>query len=294
MQLFYRRDVLEANGVSIDQPGTWAALLDRMTELRSRMDRPPILIPAGSSWGGGTFDEGFINLMLGTRSELYDAATDRWVIRSPGLDSVFAMYERLTRDGLLPVSPLLDPTPWEPTKYKTFPDGDLAVVTQGTWGWEFDWGPQGRRPIDHLHERVATWAFPTEAGDPPFVWASEAWGWTVSGASRQPDEAWELVRWLSTGEAAAADLVAVGNLAPRDDLVDVAPYRDVDYLVDEERLLAIGRSFQPRVGIAEIQRAVGTATEAVITGEATGPEAAELFARLATKSLGRDRVTEAP
>jgi multiple sugar transport system substrate-binding protein len=291
MQLFYRRDVLESLGVSTEQPTSWADLVARMVDLRDRMDRPPILIPAGTTWGGGTFDEGFINLLLGTDSQLYDASTDRWVVRSPGIDAVFGMYETLTREGLLPVAPLLEETPWEPTKYRTFPDGDLAVVTQGTWGWEFDWGPRGRQPIDDLHRRVATWAFPTETGGTPFVWASEAWGWTVSATSDHPDEAWRLVTWLSTGDPLAADLVAVGNLSPRDDVAGIAPYRDVAHLISEERLLAIGRSFQPRVGIEDVQVAVGEATRAIITGAADATEAADLFATLATESLGDERVT---
>ncbi len=294
IQLFYRRDVLEANGVSTAQPRSWQELVDRMIQLRDRMQRPPILIPAGRSWGGGTFDEGFVNLMLGTTSQLYDQATGRWIVRSPGLTDVFRFYQTLTAERLLPVAPLLQPEPWQPTKYKTFPDGDLAVTTQGTWGWTFDWGPEGRMPIDDLADRVATWAFPTEAGGDPFVWAAEAWGWTVSRSSQHPDEAWQLVQWLSTGAPLAADLAAVGNLSPRDDISDVPPYRDQAHLVAEEKLIAIGRSFTPRVGIEYIQDAVGSATEDIIAGRLTGDQAADEFARLATQSLGVDRVEELP
>jgi ABC-type glycerol-3-phosphate transport system substrate-binding protein len=294
IQLFYRRDVLIERGVSTEQPTSWTALIERMTELRGLMDRPPILIPAGRTWGGGTFDEGFINLMLGTGSDLFDPATDRWVVRSPGLDAVFGLYERLTRERLLPVAPLLQPEPWEPTKYQTFPDGDLAVVTQGSWGWRFDWGPEGRRPIPDLDERVATWAFPTESGGDPFVWAAESWGWTISAASTEADAAWALIRHLSTGEALAADLVAVGNLSPRDDIADVAPYRDEPHLVTDERLIGIGRSFQPRPGIERIQAAVGEVTEGIITGALSADEAADEFERLATELLGADRVMSAP
>jgi multiple sugar transport system substrate-binding protein len=294
IQLFYRRDVLESFGVSTEQPRSWDELVGRMHELRDAMDRPPILIPAGEAWGGGTFDEGFIQLMLGTESPLYDTEAGRWIVRSPGLDSVFALYERLTVDRLLPVAPLLEPNPWEPTKYQTFVDGDLAVVTQGTWGWTFDWGPLGRMPIDDLEDRVATWAFPTERGGDPFVWAAESWGWTVSAASDHPDEAWELIRWLSTGPALAADLTAVGNLSPRDDIRGVSPYADQAVLIAEEPLLGIGRSFRPRVGIKDVQDAVGEVTEGIITGRLTAAEASDAFARQVTDALGADAVKDGP
>jgi len=294
IQLFYRRDVLEAAGISTDQPRTWDELLSRMRELAAAMRLPPILIPAGTNWEGGTFDEGFINLLLGTMSQLWDDASRRWVVRSPGLTAVFGLYETLVTDGLLPVAPLLEPEPWEPTKYQTFVDGNLAVVTQGTWGWTFDWGPNGRRPIERLEERVATWAFPVERVGEPFVWASESWVWAVAGRSERPDEAWELIQWLSTGPALARDLVAVGNVSPRDDIRDTPPYADQPVLLRDEERLAIGRSFRPQVGFDVVRAAVARATQGILVGELTGDEAAEQFATEVTGVLGEDAVTDDP
>ena len=164
-------------------------------------------------------------------------------------------------------------------------------MTQGTWGWTFDWGPLGRRPIDDLPDRVATWAFPTEREGDPFVWAAESWGWTVSAASAHPDEAWELIRWLSTGPALAADLTAVGNLSPRDDIRGVSPYADQAPLIAEEPLLGIGRSFRPQVGIQAVQDAVAEVTEGIITGQLTATQASDRFAQLVTERLGADAVS---
>lgn len=293
IQLFYRRDVLEAFEVSTEQPRTWAELLARMRTLRDAMGLPPLLIPAGTNWEGGTFDEGFINLLLGTESELYDDAGDRWVVRSSGLTSVFRLYGTLVRERLIPVAPLLEPEPWEPTKYQTFVDGDLAVVTQGTWGWTFDWGPNGRRPIPELEERVGTWAFPVERHGEPFVWAAEPWVWAIARTSSQPDAAWAWIQWLTTGDALARDLVAVGNVAPRDDIRDVSPYAEQPVLLREEARLAIGRSFRPQVGFDAVRAAVAAATQGILLGELSGDEAAEQFARDVTRELGRDAVTDA-
>ncbi|HET7728004.1 MAG TPA: extracellular solute-binding protein [Candidatus Limnocylindrales bacterium] len=293
IQLFYRRDVLEAFGVATEQPRTWTELLDRMRTLRDAMGVPPLLIPAGTNWEGGTFDEGFINLLLGTGSALYDDAAGRWVVRSPGLTSVFRFYETLVHERLIPVAPLLEPEPWEPTKYQTFVDGDLAVVTQGTWGWTFDWGPNGRRPIPQLEERVGTWAFPVERTGEPFVWAAEPWVWSIARTSGQPDAAWDWIQWLTTGEALARDLVAVGNVAPRDDIREVSPYADQPVLLRDEERLAIGRSFRPQVGFDAVRAAVATATQGILLGELSSDEAAEQFARDVTRALGRAAVTDA-
>jgi multiple sugar transport system substrate-binding protein len=294
MQLFYRRDILEADGVSTAQPRSWADLLDRMLTLRDRMQRPPILIPGGASWDTDGSNEGFVNLMLGTGSPLYDTASARWIVRSQGLTDVFRYYAQLAKDGLLPVDALLGPDPWEPTKYQTFPDGDLAVTTQGSWGWTYDWGPAGKRPIDDLARRVATWAFPTEDGSPPFVWAAESWRWTISATSKHPDESWAFIQWISQGAPLAADLAAVGNLSPRDDIAGIAPYRDLPELTAEEKLLQVGRSLWPYDGIEHIQLAAATATQGILEGRLTGDQAAAEFADLVTAALGPSDVMDAP
>jgi len=65
VELFYRKDILEANGISTEQPTRWKDLLDRMAAVKEKTGQPSLLFPAGDAWGGGTFSEGFIHLMCG-------------------------------------------------------------------------------------------------------------------------------------------------------------------------------------------------------------------------------------
>lgn len=290
IQLFYRRDLLEAHTISTDQPASWQELLDRMKTATEAIGSPALLIPAGEAWGGGTFGEGFIHLMLGTDSPLY--ADGKWVVRSPGLTRVLSFYEEMTTTGVLPVAPLLNPEPWVATKYQAFPEGKLACTTSGTWGWIFDWGPDGAAPIEGLHDKVATWEFPTADGPKTFVWGATGWVWTISADTKHPDEAWELVKWLTSGQALARHAVTIGAAAPRDDLQKVKPYSDYPFLIDAEKRLDGARSFTSPEGVDKIVQTVGETTQAVITGKMTGQEAADSFAKKATKLLGSENVTE--
>lgn len=292
IQLFYRTDVLEANGISTEQPTSWQELIDRMVELEGEMGEPPILFPAGTSWGGGTFAEGFIHVFLGTGGELYNEETGKWIVKSQALTDSLAFYEQLVANDLLPVDALLNPEPWEPTKYVAFPAGDLAVTTQGSWGWRYDWGPDGATPIDGLFDKVKVWAFPTQDGPETFVYAAGAWGWTINSQTEHPDEAFELLKFLTTGEAHATLITAVGDLAARDDIGDVPPYSEQSVLVEAEKLLPTGRFFQDRAGIDKIHQGIGQATEAILTGERTAEEAAADFAAEMTELLGADMVEE--
>jgi len=301
IELFFRKDVLDKNGISTAQPTSWDDLITRLKDLHAKTKLAAITIPSGKTWGGGTFDEGFIHIFNGTGGTLYDTSTNKWVVKSQALTDAFNFYGTLQADGLLPTKALLDPQPWQPTKYDGFTgttaDGKAIpvappITTQGSWGWIYDWGPGpiGARPIPDLLTKVSTWAFPTKAGGQPFVWAAEDWMWTISAKSQHPDEAFELLKYLNTGTALAEDVSAVGNLAPRDDIQNVAPYSDKPYLIAMEKLLPTGKSFKAQVGIDKIQQAVGDATEQILLGKMNGDQAAAYFTQQATDLLGPDAV----
>jgi multiple sugar transport system substrate-binding protein len=292
IQLFYRADVLDEYGISTEQPQSWQDLIDRMIELRPELGEPPILYPAGTAWGGGTFEEGFIHVFLGTEGQLYNEETGKWVVSSQALTDSLGFYEDLVANDLLPIDALLNPEPWQPTKYVAFPAGELAVTTQGSWGWRYDWGPDGAAPIEDLFDKVKTWEFPTQDGSETFVNASEGWAWTVNGATEHPDEAFELVKFLTAGEAHATLITAVGDVAARDDVNDVAPYSEQQVLVESGDLLESGRFFKTQPGIDQIYQGIGQATEAILTGEMTAEEAASAFAADMTDLLGADKVEE--
>jgi multiple sugar transport system substrate-binding protein len=70
IEFFIRKDILDENGISTDQPNSWQELIDRLTQLHAKTKLPAITIPAGKTWGGGTFDEGFIHIFNGTGGKL--------------------------------------------------------------------------------------------------------------------------------------------------------------------------------------------------------------------------------
>jgi len=289
--LFYRKDILTSLGVSTAQPKSWDDLITRAKEIRSKTNKPPLLFPAATAWGGGTFAEGFIHLMLGTRSELYNTQTGKWVVKSPGITSVFKFYETLAKEKLIPIEPLLAPEPWVALKYKMFPAGDLLITTSGSWAWRFDWGPGAPGEIKDVTQKVATWQFPPEnPADPPYVWAGVGWQWTVSAKSKNPDMAFEFIKFFTSGDAMAEHLATVGVVSPRSDIAKLKPYADIPELTTAESYLGQGKFFRGQSGQDKVEKAVGLATENIITGRWTAEQAAEEFAKQLTADLGADKV----
>src|SRR5215207_1472727 len=253
--LFYRKDVLDRLGISTTQPTSWEEMIGRLKEITAKTNQPAIVLPAGKAWGGGTFGEGFLNVMLGMGGTIYNTDSKKWVVESEGLNQTFKVYEELAKNKLLPTQSLLNPEPWQPTKYKAFPAGTLPVAAQGTWGWRYDWGPEGAAPIPGLSTKVATWDYPSSDGK-PYAVSSVAFSYAVTAKTKHPDEAVELAKWLSSGKAMAEQLVAVGAAAPRTGVDDIAPYSSQPQLIATGKQLAASRSFPPRPGQDEIAQAV--------------------------------------
>lgn len=291
--LFYRADVLTDLGIETSQPATWDELVKRLEQVTEQTGEPSIVLPAGTAWGQGTWTEGFLPIVAGTGDTLFDPASATWHLEGDGLDASFELFSELTEKGLLPVEDLLNPNPWEPTKYVSFAEGTLPVAAQGTWGWRYDWGPEGSAPIANVEEKVGTWNYPALVdGTEPYSIAGGGFSFGVNAESEHPDAAVELAKWLSSGEAIATQLAAIGAASPRAGIADIEPYASEPVLLDAEEKLQSSIVPPTGEGSDQIAQAVQNATGGILLGEAGGSEAAEAFADEAEEFLGPDLIAE--
>jgi len=290
-QFFYRKDVLQKAGITTAQPTTWAQLMSRLQEASKALNGPSIVFPAGKQWGGGSYAESFINVLLGTKNTLYDTKTQKWVVRSPGLTQTLGLYVQMTSTGVLDIPPLLNPEPWVATKYQEFAQGKLAVSTGGTWSWFFDWGTKGSGPIPNVFKTLGVWNYPTFNGG-TYVVGGTGWRWAISAKTQHPNEAWTLVKWLAGPQFIAQNAVTIGAVSPRDD-VRVAPYTRYPVLISSERQLPNAKAFNPPAGVDKIIQVVDDVTEQIITKKiTTASDAADAFAKEAKDLLGGNKVEE--
>lgn len=289
--LFYRKDILTKLGVDTSQPKTWDDLITRLQKVSAATGGgPAITLPAGTAWGGGSWAEGFGNIVAGTDSPLYDAKTGKWDVKSAGAAASFDLYAKLVNDKLLPVQDLKNPTPWIATKYKAFVDGSIPVTGQGSWGWKYDWGPTGAAPIADLNSKVSTWSFPSlSSSGLPYVTAAPNFSWAVTAKTNHPDASVKFAEWMSSGTPLADQLVAVGSVSPRSGLDGTAPYSKEPQLLAAQGQLANAVVIPFADGVDQISQAVQTASEEVLNGK-SGSQATSDFVKQATELLGQSRV----
>ncbi|MFN6971962.1 MAG: ABC transporter substrate-binding protein, partial [Rheinheimera sp.] len=117
-QLYYRHDLLTQAGISTAQPKDWQELLDRSRQIKQQMGQFPLLIPAGLTWGMGSYTEGFRYLLASFSGYQLLTADNRYALRDPIVAKAFEFYHTLVSEQLMPVAPLLNPEPWVIPKYE--------------------------------------------------------------------------------------------------------------------------------------------------------------------------------
>lgn len=289
---YYRKDVLEENGISTDQPQTWDDFYAVCGQIAEKTGATPCGLPAATPWGGGTFGEGFQMVWLSFDGPIYEDG--KWVVHSPNLLKAFGVYETLASNGWLTVDELLSPNPWEPIKYEGFPAGDVVLVTGGDWQWTFDWGPEGATPIEGLFEKVERWEFPAENGE-PFTYVDGGVGAVVAATTVSEEGAAEFLKYGATPEVECELMeIHIGGPSPRMDMAEKCPFYTETVngkMAQASQFFETGRTFNfDQVGAAKISDGIGRATEDIITGAATAAEAMEEFAEEMTDALGEELV----
>ena len=290
MTIWYRKDLFAEAGVSTEQPQTWGELLQRARDVRDKSRAEyGLMFPMGAIWGGGPWNEGFKHMLLGSSTPFVQAEDGRVIASSKGLLETFRFYETLVQEELFQIDPMLAPTPHVIPKYQQFPAGDLAMETQGTWGWRFDYGPDGATPIDNITQKVGTWAFPTVDGSrPPHIVGGMGHVFMVNAKTESPDLAFQVLQCLTSAEATGRFSLSIGGIAPRRDAREAAPEyaSHPELLADEDRLdeMLDIPSFE---GQQAVVQAVATATEHLLLGR-SAEDALEVYKNNVLQHFRRD------
>jgi multiple sugar transport system substrate-binding protein len=292
---FYRKDVLAKNNIKDVQPNTWDDFYG-MCDNIAKTGVSAVCLPAATAWGGGSWEEGFRQVWMSFNGEIYSESESKWVVSSPGLLKALTVYQTLAKNKWLTVDALLNPNPWEPTKYQMFPKGDLAVVTGGDWQWTFDWGPTGATPIDGLFEKVGRWQFPSEDGK-PFVFVGTGGGPAISAKTKNLDAAWAFLEHLSRPDVVCeANKIYLGGPSGMDNFAELcADYKTQvgGKMLEATSFFNTGKILRNRVGESKIVDGICRATEDVITLKSTPEEAMAAFAAAMKDSLGEDKIKQA-
>jgi multiple sugar transport system substrate-binding protein len=291
-QLYYRHDLLSKAGISTEQPKDWQDLLDRSRQIKQQLGQFPLMIPAGLTWGMGSYTEGFRYLLASFQDYQLLTTGNQYQLDDDAVRQAFGFYQTLVQQQLTPVKPLLNPEPWVIPKYEMFPKGELLITTCGSWCKVFDWGPDSRNPIANVDTSVQTWKFPSADGGEPFALASVVYAWAVNAKSRQQQLARQLVLALGEVDVALAYAVKLGNVPARLDAKDHPDFIALGSLMQDHALLTESRALRTTVGSNAMMAGVAQASEAVLTGRANALQAQQQLHDYVVNVLGAEMVEQ--
>jgi multiple sugar transport system substrate-binding protein len=288
-QIYFRRDLLEKAGISTEQPKNWADLLDRAKEIKAKTGAYGLLFPAGTSWGGGAFAEGFSHLIIGSSTPQIVTEDGKFDLNSQGVKDVFQFYKDLIDNDLMPIDPLLGPEPWVIPKYEMFPHGDLAATTCGSWCYIFDWGRESKNPIPDVTTVVGTWADPGQEGG-EFVLAGLGAPWAVNAKAANLELAKKALLETGSIDNQIETAARIGNI-PSSNAVQSDPrFLALTELVPIQAAANHGTYLKQATGMSAVSEGVARATEALLRKETDAAGAQAILVDYVKQTLGDDAV----
>lgn len=279
--IFYNKELFEQAGLPTDwQPTSWDEILEAARALKSVEGVTPLQVNAGTAMGEATTMQGLLPLLLGTGSAIWDGGT--WTGATQGMTDVLAFYDEVYSSGL--GDPLLQQeAQGRDQSFQAFADGRMGMLIESDYLWRDVIDPKdGIAPMANRDEAVGWAKIPAmEPGaginGQDFVSMSGGAGWVVNPNTEYPQQAWELLKFMSSPEAIKAALAGDARITQRQDVNDEVLEGDPMLKYVAEQVLPI-TTYRPGLAIyPQVSVALQEATAAVVSGNATPEEAAQSY-----------------
>ena len=239
--------------------------------------------------------QGLEMLLYGTKNTLYDDASKKWVVASPGFNDSLSFIKTIFDEKLAP-SPqnALDPN-WATTvSTQLLPQSKLAIDLDGSWINQ-TWVSTGQKPWPEWSKVLATAAMPTQNGEAPGkISMSGGWVLSVGSHAKNKKAAFDLVTTMLNKENTLRYDIGASQIAERNDVANDPAYLNSNPTLKFFTDLVQITKFRPAYPVyPQISDAVQVAMESVMTGQAQPDAAARTFADQAKTAAGGDKVMTA-
>ncbi|MFQ5971263.1 MAG: extracellular solute-binding protein [Alphaproteobacteria bacterium] len=288
-QIFYRTDVFERAGIPAPwQPTSWQEIIDTGMKLRDAGIEIPIQLNAGTSMGEATTMQGYFMALLGAGEHMYDFEQNKWIASSSGILDTLNFYHTIYVKENLGAARVQLVSDGRNQSFEAFRDGKVGMLVEGDWFWR---SPMRREMGEEKRNEFVSFA-KMPAREPgagfrgqDFVTISGGTGWLINPNSENPQDAWELLAFMSSAEAVRAKELIQPRISFRDD-VSVAGDPVMTAMADALLSLSTVRPLLPAYPKISVEAQL--MTERVVSGEFTPEEAMAAYAEAVIEIVGED------
>jgi multiple sugar transport system substrate-binding protein len=294
--IWYNKNIFQKAGLPTDwQPKNWADILSAARTIKAKV---PGVIPL-NLYSGVPMDEassmqGFEMLLYGTKDPLYDYSTQKWIAPSKGLLDALNFVKQVYNpsDLLGPTNDIaLNTQAANTIDQQLIPQGKLAIDIDGSWV-SSNWYPSGQAPWAQWQQTMGVAKMPTEDGQAPnYVTLSGGWAYSITSKSAHPDQAFKVLQTAFSKDLLATYDVQAGQVAPRQDIVDVPAYHDAPLSPFYTSLVAFTQ-FRPAFpAYPKISLQIDNAMQHVMSGQSPS-EAMTAYAQAVAGIAGASNVEQ--
>ena len=296
--VWYNKQIFQKAGLPTTwQPNNWADILSAARTIKAKVPNViPLNLYSGVPMDEASSMQGFEMLLYGTKDPLYDYSSKKWVASSTGFQDALNFVKQVYNPSNLlgPTNDIaLSTQAGNTVPQQLLPQGKLAIDIDGSW-LPGNWGTGDATPWPQWQSTMGMAKMPTEFGQSPnYVTLSGGWSYAISAQSQHKDLAFQVLKTANSQDLLAGYDVADAQVTPRQDIVNVADYKNQPGNPFFTSLVAFTQ-FRPGFpAYPKISTQIDSAMQKVMQGQSAS-DAMSAYAQSVTSIAGAGNVETHP
>ncbi len=292
--LYYNKKLFAQAGLPADwAPKSWEDILAAGRALKKLPGVTPLQINAGTAMGEATTMQGVLPLLVGTGAEIYSG--DKWQGDTQQVKDVLTFYKDIYTGGLG------NPAFQEAAKgrdesFAAFAAGKIGVLLEGDYFWRSVINPKGGvAPMTNRDADVGYAMIPAQKPGSgirgqDFVSMSGGSGYFLNPSTKYPQQAWDLLTFMSSADALKALLNGEARITDRTDVNKQVLSGDPLLSLISDKVLPL-TAYRPGEAVyPQVSAALQQATADIVSGKSVD-DAGTSYQQAVTKAVGADKVS---
>jgi multiple sugar transport system substrate-binding protein len=218
--IYFNKKLFADAGLPADwQPKSWADILTAAKAIKTKTPTiNPLQLNAGDGMGEATAMQGFLNLLGGAGSLIYDAKTKKWTGNTKAVRDMLGFYDSVYNKDKVGNSDwqLLAGENGRNESFKAFSEGKLAMIIEGDYLWRGVINPvSGNFKMADRNTNVGFAKIPAKTAKSgvngqSFISMSGGSGYALNPNSANKTVAWDLLKFINAKEPVSS-FMAIGG-----------------------------------------------------------------------------------
>jgi multiple sugar transport system substrate-binding protein len=293
--LYFNKTLFSQAGLPANwQPTSWQDVLTAGQALKKLPGVTPIQLNAGTPMGEATTTQGFLPLLAGTGTPLFDQTSKKWQGATPAVVDVLTMYQKIYAGSALGDAKLQQDQAGRTISFTEFSQGKIGILLEGDYLWRSIICPdKASCNATSMPDRNAVVGFAKIPAMQPgkgsngqdFVSVSGGSGWLINPATKFPQQAFDLVAYMQSAEMQTALSKAQVRISARNDVNQATLNGDPLLTFISQQVLPITTYRPSDAHYSAVSTAIQQATADVVSGQSP-QEAAQKYQASMEKVLG--------